>query len=53
LQTELQLNIERILSILSIDHRNSSILAGVRTICPLDYLLLQICRWPVNNTWSG
>lgn len=33
--------------------QNNFSLPGIRPICPLDYLLLQICRWPVNNTSSG
>jgi len=46
-------NLERISSTDLIDLRNRFSLSGVKTNCPLVYLLLQTCRWPVNNTSSG
>lgn len=46
-------NLERILSTDLIDPRKRFSLSGEKTICSLDYLLLQTCRWPVNGTSSG
>lgn len=41
------------LSVHLIYHKNSSSLSAFKTSCTLDNLLLQFCRWPVNNTSSG